>query len=173
MNYTKTVWKDLPDISTPITASRLNNIEDGVEYLFENESKQGINEYSESTNDSYSCNYVNNVIKDVYSTTETVIGTWLGKPIYRKVIQYNKTSNGQVDLSLSTYGITNVENIWLNQNSFIKTNDNEWKAVNTYESESYFTFCTFRSSSSFRLSSNSSYAKGVWNLIIEYTKTTD
>lgn len=35
MEYTKTVWKDLPDTSTPITASNLNNIEDGVEYLFE------------------------------------------------------------------------------------------------------------------------------------------
>lgn len=111
--------------------------------------------------------------KTTYSATETVIGTWLGKPIYRKVIQYNKTSNGQVDLSLSSYGITNVENIWLNQNSFIKTNDNEYKAVNTYESDSYFTFCTFRSANSFRLSSNSGYARGLWNLIIEYTKTTD
>lgn len=108
-----------------------------------------------------------------YSTTETVVGTWIdGKTIYRKVIQYNKTSNGQVDLSLSSYGITNIENIWLNQNSFIKTNGNEWKAVNTYESDSYFTFCTFPSANSFRLSSNSSYARGLWNLIIEYTKTT-
>lgn len=63
MNYTKTVWKDLPDTSTPITADRLNNLENGVEYLFENESKQGINEYSESTNDSYSCNYTNQIVE--------------------------------------------------------------------------------------------------------------
>ena len=35
MEYTKTVWKGLPDTSTPITADRLNNIEDGVEHLFE------------------------------------------------------------------------------------------------------------------------------------------
>lgn len=35
MNYTKTEWKDLPDTSTPITSSRLNNMEDGIEYLFE------------------------------------------------------------------------------------------------------------------------------------------
>ena len=112
---------------------------------------------------------------DSYSTSEVKTNmTWVdGKPVYRKVIQYNKTTNGQVDLSLSSYGITNVENIWLNQNSFIKTNDNEWKAVNTYESDSYFTFCTFSSANSFRLSSNSSYARGLWNLIIEYTKTTD
>ena len=111
---------------------------------------------------------------NIYSTDETIIGTWInGKPIYRKVVQYNKTSNGQVDLNLSTYGIENVENIWLNQNSFIKTNANEYKAVNTYESDSYFTFCTFSSTNSLRLSSNSGYARGLWNLIIEYTKTTD
>ena len=36
MSYTKTVWKSLPDTSTPITADRLNNIENGVEYLYEN-----------------------------------------------------------------------------------------------------------------------------------------
>ena len=34
MEYTKTIWKDLPDTSTPITADRLQNIEDGIEYLF-------------------------------------------------------------------------------------------------------------------------------------------
>lgn len=36
MEYTKTVWKDLPDTSTPITADKLNNIENGVEWLFAN-----------------------------------------------------------------------------------------------------------------------------------------
>ena len=35
MEYTKTIWKDLPDTSTPITVDRLQNIEDGVKYLFE------------------------------------------------------------------------------------------------------------------------------------------
>lgn len=43
MTYTKTVWKDLPDTTTPITADRLNNIEDGVEYLFENGTGGGDN----------------------------------------------------------------------------------------------------------------------------------
>lgn len=30
MAYTKTNWQDLPNTTTPITASRLNNIEDGI-----------------------------------------------------------------------------------------------------------------------------------------------
>ena len=40
MEYTKTVWKDLPDTSTPITADRLNNIENGVEHLFEYQTEE-------------------------------------------------------------------------------------------------------------------------------------
>ena len=35
MEYTKTNWRDLPDTTTPITADRLNNMENGIEYLFE------------------------------------------------------------------------------------------------------------------------------------------
>lgn len=110
-----------------------------------------------------------------YSTSETNTGKkWIdGKPIYRKVIQYTKTTNTEEDLTLSDYGITDVDNIWLNQNSFIKTNNNEYKTVNNYESSSYITYCTFPSSTSFRLGSNSQYARGTWNLIMEYTKTTD
>ena len=85
MEYTKTVWKDLPDTSTPITASRLNNIEDGVEYLFEN-SEAGIeikNEYSNLQNSVYSCNYANSI--NTYSTDEIRVGTWMNKPLYRKI----------------------------------------------------------------------------------------
>ena len=40
MEYTKTVWKDLPDTSTPITADRLNNLENGVEHLFEYQTEE-------------------------------------------------------------------------------------------------------------------------------------
>ena len=36
MEYTKTEWQDSPNTTTPITAQRLNNMEDGIEYLFNN-----------------------------------------------------------------------------------------------------------------------------------------
>lgn len=38
--------------------------------------------YSTSTTDAYSCNQVNEM--NTYSETETRIGTWMGKPLYRK-----------------------------------------------------------------------------------------
>lgn len=37
MAYTKKIWKDYPDATTPILASDLNNIEDGLETVIEKE----------------------------------------------------------------------------------------------------------------------------------------
>lgn len=67
MAYTKQVWRDLETGGTPITAERLNHIEDGIE---------------ENSNNWDSISH--------YSTTETPTGkTWIdGKPIYRKVIKF-------------------------------------------------------------------------------------
>ena len=46
--------------------------------------------------------------KNVYSTTETKIGTWKdGKPLYRKVIEKQIAANTNSTENLSTYGITN------------------------------------------------------------------
>ena len=67
--------------------------------------------YSTSTTDTYSCNYINKVIFEEYSTTETKIGTWMGKPLYRKVLS-------TVGLPVATkksinYNITNPDKIWI------------------------------------------------------------
>lgn len=109
-----------------------------------------------------------------YYIEETIVGTWIdGKPIYRKVVQYNKASTGGVNLNLSDFGIINVENIWLNNNSFVKSVDSEFKPINNLESLEVFSFCNFPSTTQMRLSTNNHYSTGMWNLIIEYTKTTD
>lgn len=50
------------------------------------------NEYSTSTGLGYSANYVNNL--HTYSTDEIRVGTWLGKPLYRKVIQTTIPTSG-------------------------------------------------------------------------------
>ena len=43
--------------------------------------------YSTSTTDTYSCNYINEVRLEEYSTTEKIIGKWIdGKPVYRKIV---------------------------------------------------------------------------------------
>lgn len=49
------------------------------------------NSYSESTGIGYSANYVNNL--HTYSNTEVRVGTWLGKPLYRKVLTLGALKN--------------------------------------------------------------------------------
>ena len=70
-----------------------------------------VNKYSESTELGYSADYINGELEKIntYSTDETICGTWLGKPLYRKVIDIG-------DLPDSTYkdvstGLSNVNYI--------------------------------------------------------------
>ena len=86
MNYTKTVWKDLPDTSTPITADKLNNIEDGVEYLFEHGVSGGdtlpigiILPFSDDTiPEGYMLCDGSAISRTTYATLFSVIGTTYG-----------------------------------------------------------------------------------------------
>jgi len=51
-----------------------------------------VDTYSTSTDDSYSCNYINGL--NEYSTTEQRIGTWIdGKPLYRKMYNLGTLPN--------------------------------------------------------------------------------
>ena len=60
-----------------------------------------VNEKSNSTKDSYSCNYINNLVD--YSTNETRVGTWKdGKPLYRKVIELNNLNANPYDIDISS-----------------------------------------------------------------------
>ena len=65
--------------------------------------------YSTSTTDTYSCNYINGI--GTYSTNETRIGTWLGKPLYRKVLSTVGLTSG-TKKSIN-YNITNPDKIWV------------------------------------------------------------
>ena len=177
MKYVKTIWKDLPDTSTPITADKLNNLENGVEYLFENGGGSGSinvnNTKSTSTTDTYSCNYVNNAIQEVYSTEEQVIGTWMGKPLYRKVFDFGALPNYsyKVGPSLSSLSIDKViklEGICYNSsgNEFqIPTSGRGYdgKAIELYMNDhNNFAIATYKDLTMF-----SAY------ITLEYTKTTD
>ena len=66
MAYVKQTWENLPSTNTPITAERLNHMEDGIEGAYEQGGGSDINVYNElssSTVDTYSCDYVNNIRK--------------------------------------------------------------------------------------------------------------
>lgn len=152
MNYTKTVWKDLPDTTTPLNASNLNHIEDGIKALYE---------------------------KTIYSTTEQVVGTWIdGKPIYRKVFTGNMTNTTNEWVNLEKCNLNNVENI-IDISGTIKNTSSDRRVLPTsaYENTSYY--CTF--SYLGQTDYLQCYVNG-WTyttfgfkyiVVIEYTKTTD
>lgn len=53
----------------------------------------------------------NDVLKGTYSTNETRIGTWMGKPLYRKVLRtvgLSETTKKSIN-----YNITNPDKIWI------------------------------------------------------------
>ncbi len=52
-----------------------------------------LNSNSTSQTDTYSCEKINEMTEEIYSTEEQIIGKWIdGKPIYRKV--FTGTTNG-------------------------------------------------------------------------------
>lgn len=62
-----------------------------------------------------------------HSTSEIVVGTWLGKPLYRKVFVIDKsdTSNSNIDI---THGISNLD-LFTNVYGSIKRTDNIMNVV--------------------------------------------
>lgn len=102
MAYTKTTWVNG---QTPINATNLNHIEDGIESV-EQEIPDVKNTQSNSQDDTYSCDYVNKLHS--YSTTEQVVGTWTdGSTLYGKTIVFDNINlnNGQTALSI---GVANA-----------------------------------------------------------------
>lgn len=130
-------------------------------------SAQVLNEASDSTKDTYSCDYINTM--NEYSTSEINTGkTWMGKPIYRKIVTQSTAAGSPswTVVNLANNGITNVDYIYFaegtrklddsryvrgidyEQNVYIDTND--WKIhIEPHETAMQFIF------------------------VLEYTKTTD
>lgn len=79
----KIEFKDLPDTTTPIDADNLNDLQDNVEEAID--------------------------LTNTYLADEIVIGKWLGKPLYRKVINTGALPNATTnDIP---YYINNIDKI--------------------------------------------------------------
>lgn len=106
MAYTKQTWEDLPSTNTPITASRLNHIEDGIESV--ETSLTPVTSYTETNTKGYSCDYINDC--NTYSTSETFTGKyWVdGSKIYRKTIHYTSTNGLQTGSNSINHNISNI-----------------------------------------------------------------
>lgn len=113
---------------------------------------------------------------NTYSTEEKRIGTWIdGKPLYRKVFTGTKVSNSNKTINISNL---NVEHIYFYGS--ITGNEDESEGsyefpINYYETSTAYIRVNFhrKYSNLTIVSSNGAYFNGTFNLIIEYTKTTD
>ena len=89
--YENQLWKDYPDTTTPITADRLNHMEDGIKGLSDAQVSIEVVDSLDgnSTTNPPSQRAVNEALLDTYSTEEQRIGTLFGKPLYRKYLNFN------------------------------------------------------------------------------------
>lgn len=130
------------------------------------------NEYSTSTGKGYSANYINNL--HTYSTTEQVIGTYLGKPLYRK------TFTGTTSTTISNVMLTNsgdIEKIISSKGYIEQSNTVQLLVGETvYHADSSFTAFTrvINVNNNLRLDCNYTVFGGkYYEVTVEYTKTTD
>ena len=113
--------------------------------------------------------------KNVYSTSEVVIGKWFGKPLYRKMVDYGVLpSNSTKNVA---HGITNYQHIHLNLgDSYWTHKDNNLFNTNISNSFVYTGFISEFgvNGANISIKTNNANASNFNALIcVEYTKTTD
>ena len=105
-------------------------------------------------------NYIDK--KQTYSTKETVIGTWLGKPLYRKVINMGNLANNSgksVAHNLSNFVIRTINGSATNGSIHI--------GISGFNDEIYMNNTNVIWNTKVNRSSFTAY------VVLEYTKTTD
>lgn len=136
---------------------------------------QILNSYSESKNNTYSCDYINKL--NNYSEEEIRIGTWFGKPLYRKVIVKEVNARTNATYTLESLGIVNQDHIIID----LGKSSQQWDIGNTggsYNSVTYYIsssdYSNVQVSYDKKLTLiNQTGNKRKYFIVLEYTKTTD
>ena len=169
MAYIPKQWKDLPDETTPIQASDLNHIEQGIGDL--NTSIGYLNTLN-TTNKSSIVGAINEVYQNnVYSSDEIVIGkTKDGKNVYRKIIETNSATAKQEWKNI----IGNIKEIFSFTGNLV-ANSSEAKILPFTTSGTDSIWFQLNTNTHYfqEAHSNSVYNNKNMKIILEYTKTTD
>ena len=142
-----------------------------------------LNTHSTSQTDTYSANYINNNVgKEIYSATEQVIGTWIdGKPLYRKVITGTLGESGTTDVTITdvlpmTCDIVNITGSITAMNGANKQARPISLYLNYSSQENFISFILLGQNATrydLKFFYTSPYAESGFNMILEYTKSTD
>lgn len=146
MAYTKKTWENLPSTSTPVNADGLNDLETRIKKLDDN----------------------------IYSLEEQVIGTWMGKPLYRKVYE---TTTYATAFNVPTENIERLVDIkgMLQRSDYV----NVWQPIpsrlDNAGMSAQFGIITLGNSTNINVVLGSSWESSFRRIVIilEYTKTTD
>jgi hypothetical protein len=173
MAYNKTNWENSPSTSTPINASNLNKIEEGIYNNSLKADQEGDLTTLTTTEKSTLVGAINE-LKDgeIYSTSEIKTNKiWIdGKPIYRRIYQKTSTAatenididDWNVDFVCSfvplLYDSTNRQ---FDTNYYVNSNDYLRALTRLYNYK--FTITVQRGNANSK----------VLTIIMEYTKTTD
>lgn len=117
---------------------------------------------------------VNNMY--TYSTSETVIGTWMDKPLYRKVVEYTNSSTiGQTGQSTTisiAHNISNLGIVWLEKGFTSDGRDIPFFNGTTSLTNGVCVPAINGTNIQLRIVNNS-WGTRTWYFILHYTKTTD
>ena len=104
----------------------------------------------------------------IYSTDETIIGTWVnGKPLYRKIIKVSVNQGVQKIYDVSNMNLDDI----ICMNGSISQSVGSFVPIPYGTSSNDFAVVYYPKSSN-QIEINTSTA-GIVNIILEYTKTTD
>jgi hypothetical protein len=173
MAYVKTIWENLPSESTPINASNLNKIEEGIYQNSLKADQEGDLTTLTTTEKSTLVGAINE-LKDgeEYSTSEIKTNKiWIdGKPIYRKIYKYTSTSNTD-NINIANWDVDSITFL----QGFLYDSSNRQLDTNYYVgSTDFFRVLTrlYNNNYSITVQRGNSNSKIV-AIIIEYTKTTN
>lgn len=108
-----------------------------------------------------------------YSSEEQVIGTWFGKPIYRKVINIGKLQATKGAYSYD-HGISNID--YFTKVEGIMSNGTEWFSMNAcYRGVSNYAYDFGLLATKTKITCSTQTDRSAYSAIVtlEYTKTTD
>lgn len=135
-------FEDLPSTNTPINAENLNN---------------NFNELNQA---------------NIYSTDEIIIGTWFGKPLYRKVLEITGLPNNNQETY--SHNITNADKVFVvNAWSLFFQDNNPILSPMPTSWDNNELVGTFSNRNFVAVKTNANFSDRVGIFVLEYTKTTD
>lgn len=178
MAYNKTTWENAPSTNTPINASNLNKIEEGI---YQNSLKADqVGDLSELETVSK-----NNLVSAINETAinyvvgeEIVLNEFLdGKRVYARVYEGDVPITSARQASTTIIDISNIglEKVWLdNANSWYYINNNfSTLSINWYYNSNDWCRTYIYGNTSVQVRIGTNTVSDTFHIIIKYTKATD